>query len=262
MKELIREKLKQVERDKGVEILYACESGSRAWGFASPDSDWDVRFIYRKPLSHYLSVSEPRDVIELAIEKDDGGHEWDINGWDVKKSLVLLRKSNPTLLEWLSSPIVYMENENFSSSMRMLADQGFNDAATAFHYLNMAKNNVRKDLDKGRTSGKKYLYVIRALLSVRYVFLHKSMPPILFSELVCKTLNMDVLDDRWLSEELEKLLDLKGKNEEKFILPVNLKLQNWIDKQIEFFWSYDWRTVKKPLKEGYDQLLYETLVQS
>lgn len=95
-------RLKQIEKDEDVDIFYACESGSRAWGFPSADSDYDVRFIYSRPTDWYLSIDEKRDVIELPIVD-----EIDISGWDVKKALKLLRKSNPPLLEWLQSPIVY-----------------------------------------------------------------------------------------------------------------------------------------------------------
>ena len=102
--------LKEIEARHGVAILYACESGSRGWGFASQDSDYDVRFIYQNPRNWYLSIDEKRDVIELPIND-----ELDINGWDLRKALRLLRKSNPALFEWLSSPIVYRQDEEFVS---------------------------------------------------------------------------------------------------------------------------------------------------
>lgn len=104
----IKEKLLEIQEREGVFIFYACESGSRAWGFPSVNSDYDVRFLYTRERHFYLSidVEDRRDVIELPI--DD---ELDISGWDLRKALRLLRKSNPPLLEWLSSPIVYLQDE-------------------------------------------------------------------------------------------------------------------------------------------------------
>ena len=101
MKEQIIARLRELEEKENIKILLAVESGSRAWGFESPDSDYDVRFIYVRNKDDYLCLEEPRDVIELPIEGD-----LDINGWDLRKALRLLYKCNPTLSEWLKSPIV------------------------------------------------------------------------------------------------------------------------------------------------------------
>ena len=102
MRKKIKEQLRRIEDAENIKILLAVESGSRAWGFASPDSDYDVRFVYIRSLEDYLRLDAIRDVIELPI--DD---VLDINGWDLQKTLRLLHKSNPTLFEWFSSPIVY-----------------------------------------------------------------------------------------------------------------------------------------------------------
>ncbi len=102
MRKKIKEQLRRIEDAENIKILLAVESGSRAWGFASPDSDYDVRFVYIRSLEDYLRLDATRDVIELPI--DD---VLDINGWDLQKTLRLLHKSNPTLFEWFSSPIVY-----------------------------------------------------------------------------------------------------------------------------------------------------------
>jgi predicted nucleotidyltransferase len=117
----IGRRLRRVEQDHAVRVLFACESGSRAWGFPSRNSDYDVRFIYIRPEDWYLSIDleRRRDVIELPIED-----EFDINGWDVRKALKLFVKSNPPLLEWLNSPVVYLEHGTLASSLREL-DTGF-----------------------------------------------------------------------------------------------------------------------------------------
>ena len=124
MDERIRETLEKIEWEHDVEILYACESGSRAWGFASNDSDYDVRFIYVSPLTRYLTVEKTRDVIELPIVD-----ELDVNGWDIKKALTLLRASNPTLLEWLHSPVVYKSNSAFLDATKALSEKAMRPRA-------------------------------------------------------------------------------------------------------------------------------------
>ena len=106
MEVLIREKLKEIEQREDCRILLAVESGSRAWGFASPDSDYDVRFIYVRTKESYLRLDRVRDVIEVPIND-----ELDINGWDVDKALKLLHKSNPTVFEWFSAPIIYQTSD-------------------------------------------------------------------------------------------------------------------------------------------------------
>ena len=109
-KEVLR-RLDAVEREEDVRVLYACESGSRAWGFASPDSDYDVRFIYVHRPDWYLSIVDRRDVIERPIVD-----EYDLSGWELRKTLRLFRKSNPPLIEWLGSPIVYRERTAMGSA--------------------------------------------------------------------------------------------------------------------------------------------------
>ena len=125
--------LARLESEHAVTVLFACESGSRGWGFASPDSDYDVRFIYVNRLSWYLSVEPGRDVIEEPIDGD-----LDVNGWDLRKTLQLLRQSNPTLLEWLRSPIVYREEDTPMARLRALAEQQFSAVRGYHHYVSMA----------------------------------------------------------------------------------------------------------------------------
>lgn len=104
MRKIIIEKLQQIEKQENVRILHAVESGSRAWGFESPDSDFDVRFIYVRPRDYYLKLEQTRDVLEFPIND-----LLDVNGWDLQKALRLLHRSNPSVFEWFKSPIVYRE---------------------------------------------------------------------------------------------------------------------------------------------------------
>lgn len=131
MKELIQEKLREIEQREECRILLAVESGSRAWGFASPDSDYDVRFIYVRPEKAYLRLDRTRDVIEVPING-----ELDINGWDIDKTLRLLHKSNPTVFEWFSSPIIY-QTSSFADQFRPIMQKYFSSKAGLWHYLHL-----------------------------------------------------------------------------------------------------------------------------
>lgn len=175
----ILEELIRIEKEEEVRILYACESGSRAWGFPSKDSDYDVRFIYIRPVKWYLSVFEKRDVIERPISG-----MLDINGWDLKKALNLFRKSNPPLLEWLQSPINYMEKYSIAEQIRGISPLTFSSRSCMYHYLHMAKGNYREYLQGDQVRIKKYFYVLRPILACEWIERYNTMPPIQFQSLV------------------------------------------------------------------------------
>ena len=197
MKEIIVQKLREIEEREHVKILLAVESGSRAWGFASPDSDYDVRFLYVRTMTDYLRLDPVRDVIEQPIND-----LLDINGWDLQKALRLLYKSNPTLFEWLKSPIVYMETE-FADRMRAVMNDYFSVKHSLYHYISMAEGNYRKYLKTERVKAKKYFYVLRPLLAGQWILKTGSPPPILFSELAEAELPEELRTD------VEKLLEIK-----------------------------------------------------
>lgn len=164
MREKISELLADIERERDVRILYACESGSRAWGFHSEDSDYDIRFIYAARREMYLGVSDPQDTIEIAI-KDD----LDPGGWDVRKALGLLGKSNGPLIEWLHSPIVYLDRDGFRDSWQQLSREVLQPAKLRHHYMGLAVQISRRKLAEDAPSAKSYLYVMRALLAARWI---------------------------------------------------------------------------------------------
>jgi len=168
----IAERLAAIEKAHGVEVLFAAESGSRAWGFASADSDYDVRFVYRHPAAWYLSLAERRDVIEYPLD----AHGLDVAGWDLRKALRLLLRSNPPLHEWLVSPIVYLDREGFGAAMRALFERHAVPRRLAHHYLSMARG--QRDLLGPRplVRRKRYLYVARPLLAAR-LLRHRIWPP-------------------------------------------------------------------------------------
>ena len=132
----VRDALADLEATRDVRVLYACESGSRAWGFASRDSDYDVRFLYVHRRDWYLSVDDRRDVIEQSIAND-----LDVSGWELRKALRLLRKSNPPLLEWLRSPVVYRHDPLFAAEFGALASEFYSPRRCFAHYLHMARGN-------------------------------------------------------------------------------------------------------------------------
>ena len=203
----ILKKLEELERTENIRILLAVESGSRAWGFASPDSDYDVRFIYIRPRNEYLRLEGRRDVIELPISDD-----LDINGWDLNKTLRLLHNSNPTLFEWFSSPIVYKETE-FAVRFRTILNEYFSSKRGLMHYLSMAANNYREFLRGDMVKAKKYFYVLRPILACRWILEKGTPPPMLFTELANSQL------DPTLRPEVDRLLDLKMNAPELELIP-------------------------------------------
>ena len=170
MRVLITEQLDAIAGKEGVRILFAVESGSRAWGFPSPDSDFDVRFVYARSRDWYLSIDSRRDVIERPIDGD-----LDINGWDLKKALQLAIKPNPVLLEWLRSPILYRAEADAMARLAALADKASFRRPSTHHYLHLAESQYRKYVDgKDAVKLKKYFYVLRPVLALRWLRLREN----------------------------------------------------------------------------------------
>lgn len=167
---LIQFTLKRIEAERAVKIWFAVESGSRAWGFESTDSDFDVRFIYHSPLAEHLTVIERRDVIENSDVKSPDPL-LDFSGWDLRKFLGLVIKSNPVCFEWLQSNIVYQEDPAWRR-VRELVVPFFSPKAAMHHYLSMARHNYREHMRDGTSPSvklKKYLYITRPLLCCRWI---------------------------------------------------------------------------------------------
>ena len=202
MEKLIKTKLKEIEEKEKIKILHCVESGSRAWGFASPDSDYDVRFIYARPKDYYLRLDKIRDVIEYQLDDT-----LDINGWDISKALSLLHKSNPTLFEWNSSPIVYKTTDEWKKVSDVINDY-FVTKSGLYHYLSTAKSNYREYLKCETVRLKKYFYVLRPLLACKWILAHGTPPPMLFSEL------MESYLDESVKSDVMQLLELKINNPE------------------------------------------------
>ncbi len=202
----IQDLLARVEREHEVRILYACESGSRAWGFASPDSDYDIRFLFVRPGIEYLSVAAKPGAIEPAFQ--DG---LDPSGWDVRKAAGLLGKSNGPLLEWLNSPAVYWEEPGFLPHWRTVAIEVLSPKLLAHHYRGLARQVSQGKLQDRCIRAKDYLYALRALLAARWVAAEGTPPPVPFAELMplapitLAGLIGDLLEHKWTSPEKERI---------------------------------------------------------
>jgi len=197
----IKSELESIEGSEDVVILLAVESGSRAWGFPSIDSDYDVRFIYVHRPDWYLSIEleELPDVLERPIH--DG---LDVCGWDIRKALRLFRKSNPPLLEWLQCPIVYRQRSSFAHRLRKILPSFYSPKSSFFHYMRMAQGNVREYLRGDVVWLKKYFYVLRPLMAMLWIEKDFGPVPIEFNRLVDA-----VIDDQELRQEIHRLLEAK-----------------------------------------------------
>ncbi len=222
--------LEQIERQHDVRVLMACESGSRGWGFSSPDSDYDARFIYVHRQSWYLSVNErtgigeaQRDVIELPI--DD---ELDISGWDLRKALRLVSKSNPTLSEWLRSPIHYRGDAQATSELQDAVQQFHSPLGSWWHYFNMATANHRGYLKGERVRTKKYLYVLRPLLACQWIESDPSPPPMAFEDLLDR-----LLPGGHVRTAIDQLLETKRRSAEVADGPRISAISDFIDMELE-----------------------------
>ena len=222
MNEAIQQALDQVEAEHGVRVLFAVESGSRAWGFESPDSDYDVRFLYVHPIEWYVSIRERRDVIEAMLPGD-----LDLSGWDLRKALGLLAKSNPSHYERLQSPIVYRADPEFLTEFRSLAHR-YLDLGTLYrHYLSLARGQWDKYLQGDEVARKKYLYVLRPVLACRWIKQGLGAPPTLFAACRERT-----LDDPTVSNALDRLLVDKARNVEMSLAPRDPALHGFLDSEL------------------------------
>ena len=220
MTEQVRERLREIEQREQIKILHCVESGSRAWGFASPDSDYDVRFVYVRPARSYLQLEPLRDVIEWELND-----VWDINGWDLQKLLRLLYKSNPTIFEWDTSPIVYYTTPLWET-VRETIRAYFRPKVCMYHYLSMARSNYRTNIKGDTIKYKKYFYILRPLLACRWILERNEPAPMLFSTLMTQKLPTDI------RSMVDHLLDLKVNSGEAAVGAPIPALNDYIEAQL------------------------------
>lgn len=212
----ILDKLLEIEEKEKVRVLYAVESGSRAWGVESPDSDYDVR---RR--EDYLKLEEQKDVIEWQLDE-----VLDINGWDLKKTLVQFHKGNATLFEWADSPIVYKTTEEWEAVYES-AKPYFSVKAALYHYYGTANSTFKQYLQEDEVKYKKYVYALRPLLACKYIEERHEIPPVKFGDLLKQS-----LPER-LREEIKEMLMIKAESDEKDLKPKMPVIQEYIEKEID-----------------------------
>ena len=222
MQEEIIKKLEQIEKEENITILLAVESGSRAWGFASPNSDYDVRFIYKRNLNEYLKLEKVRDVPEKPIEND-----LDISGWDISKTLKLLYLSNPSFCEWLKSPIVYKKTEEVAE-LEKLAQKYFSKTKILNHYYHIAVTHYEKHIkEKKKVNLKKYFYILRSIAAALYTIRKEDIAPIEFDVLRNSEFPIEI------NEIVDKMVKIKKENIETKEIDKIKKLDSFIEEKIK-----------------------------
>jgi hypothetical protein len=220
MKTSILNKLEDIEKDHHIKILFACESGSRGWQFPSPDSDYDVRFIYVRPYKYYLSVLNRKYDCNFPIN-----NELDIYGWDIRKVLQLIGKSNTTPFEWLQSPIVYRHQPGFKDELWTLCQQYFGQRSNIHHYLGIA-NGALESMQQGDEIGiKKLFYVLRPMLAAKWCLEKNTIAPMTMGPLL-ELLPPD------LQKEVGGLIALKAETAEGSLIKISPRLKTYITKQL------------------------------
>lgn len=254
MIEPIKIELVKLEEEKNIKVLYAVESGSRAWGFASKDSDWDVRFMYVHTMDWYLSIQDKKDSIEIIKPNDI-----DLGGWELRKALLLFRKSNPPLLEWLRSPIVYKDGVGLADELRKVSKDYFNPKSCLCHYYHMARGNFEAYFKDDLVRLKKYLYVLRPLLACEWIRRTNSMAPVEFDLLVESEIKIEKV-----KTELNNLLDRKKSGEELdkgiHIKPLDEFICNKLDYYSEFLKEFEYSNT--PDFETLNKIFRRTLIEA
>ena len=214
----IAARLSAFASEAGVRILYACESGSRAWGFPSEDSDYDVRFLYVYPRAEYFSIDSPPDVLNHL----DG--DWDFAGWELGKALRLMRKSNMVIREYLVSPIVYVDNPILIDELREAQAWSFRPKAGVYHYLSMARKAAEDLRNSKEIKAKKLLYALRCTLAAQWIVQYGTMPPIEMAPLAEAALAPEMKG--WLQE----LIASKAEAGERFEVSVPATVKGWMER--------------------------------
>lgn len=249
MQKIILEKLDGICESNQVRILYACESGSRAWGFASQDSDYDVRFIYAQPTKHYISVANSRDVIELPVNE-----VLDIGGWDLKKALALYRKTNAALFEWLQSPIVYSSDADFHKQLLQGMEEVYSMRAGFHHYFSMAAACFEKDLQHSEVRIKKYFYALRPVLAAKWILDKQSVPPMEIDKLRMLIKEVD------LQSAIDDLLFRKESSDEKTVIAQVPLIHRFLENTLEYCRQRkDLPAIKEVPLETVDRIFRKTI---
>lgn len=241
--DVIRALLKEIETEHKIKILFAIESGSRVWGIESPDSDYDIRFVFTRQLDDYISLNKKSDIIQKSYNEhgqvvNQEKCLYDIIGFDIHKFLSLLTSSNPTVIEWILSDIIYINDDSFLPILKKIVNDIYNPFSLYLHYRSMCKQNYEKYIKSGYSlTVKKYLYCLRSMLNALYIYDEKKLPPINFNKLIDITNNnmsteghdylMKLLIDKKTSDEKNTLsrIDYMDKWIETFLKDINLEIE-------------------------------------
>ncbi len=242
VEDLVAAKLTEIEEKGNVRILHAVESGSRAWGFTSPDSDYDVRFIYVRTKDDYLRLEAVKDTIDWELDET-----LDINGWDVRKALQHFHKSNATVFEWANSPIVYKTTDEWKQIYEV-GKQYFSCKSAMYHYYGTAQKTYNEYLNEEYVKYKKYFYALRPILAAKWIEKKKCPPPVLFQELVDEVLEED------MKEPVAKLVERKTKMNESDQAKRLVKISNYLLENIAYYKELLEDRMIDDRKPGWDEL--------
>lgn len=232
MKEIIKNKLEKIEKEYGIKILYSCESGSRAWGFPSPDSDYDVRFVYSRPIEEYLTIQPKKDHLSFPIND-----ELDIYGWDISKVLQLITRSNTTPFEWLQSPVIYKEDKTFKEELWQLCQSYFCPRSNIHRYLGIARGAM-ETMNGKDIKIKKLFYVLRPTLAALWCAEKNTIAPMSIFPL------MDLLTDD-LRKKVLSLIELKSTANESYVIEIDRDIKTWIDRTFDYCMEASLQLTKK-----------------
>ena len=221
MKKEIINHINKLEVEKDITILLATESGSRAWGCPSPDSDYDIRIIFKRKTADYLRINEQPDSLDYFH-----GELLDINGWDIKKTFRLIKKSNVTPFEWAQSPIIYKEVDNFRQVIFELCKAYFNPKHAINHYRGIAKNSYADITKESNIKLKKLFYVLRPIMAAKWIASKNEIPPMDIPNLI------SIINNNEIIAKINSLLEIKKDCNEDYIHTLSPLLSDFIKEEI------------------------------
>ena len=244
MKDRIVEELDGIEKTRNVKIVLAVESGSRAWGFPSNDSDYDVRFIYVHEKDWYLTIFKKRDIVEIPIEE-----LLDISGWDLRKSLQLMRKSNSPLFEWLSSPIRYRVSKRVFKKLEELSRLSFMPETSCYHYLSISKKYIEEIESNEKVRLKVYMYAIRATLCCKWIVRNLTQPPVNIQDLLA-----EICEDTFIKDIVVSFIQEKKEYAENHIVNHSELVENYMKRTLHDVQNTIPKNPKKADSEIFDDV--------
>lgn len=240
----IGDKLAAIEREHRVTVLWACESGSRAWGFPSPDSDFDARFIYVHDRDWYLSIAPGRDVIERPVDE-----VFDVSGWDLRKALGLIRGGNATPVEWLGSPWIYRKVPGFAEQLRTLIASTYQPQRSYMHYRSVSERHVATSQRGAEVHLKKWLYALRTCLAAEWSATRQHPPPMTLADLADA-----LVTEPAKRQGIDELVAIKAGLAEKSGHTVGPELVEWLNVRVEHLAAFEVPRVEPPPVEPFDDL--------